>query len=360
MKRVRLLLSLSLLFASVWCAPIHADDSPPAAVAPSAPVLPMQRVNEYPNALLSALKQNDFAALMLTLRNERTQEATGIAALASEWDRNAKQARAEKAERSAELGSSDKVLETSPDNSFELAWQKLQTEAGVDQLVVELQPELAERAGKSILEFNIGFGAMLVSIAGDKDFNAEQVQQLTQLMYAVQDWTGRVDFADPERLRRALRAVSRLVRQTGIKRLDELNTMAFEDAIVHGDTLLRVVKQVLAAYDVDADEILNSVRLSEVDAVGDRATLRAEGRVFGVLLAHDFEQQYFEGAWVDAEAAARMTQSHASEAEAVAEAAPAAAMHEAQASPRKVTPAAENCGPERECSAAAIEPETSE
>jgi hypothetical protein len=348
MKRAILLLSLYGVLAGAWLRPVDAA----AATELSAPTLPMRHINETPNALLNAIKQNDFAALL-----EASEYGKDIATLAGEWNEKAERHRAEKARREvdrAELG--DDAPEALTDDSMQQAWQKLQTDAGVELLVSELQPMIAEEAGKYIMQFNIAFGATLSGIASEKDFSAEEVQQLTQLMYAVQDWTGRVQFDDPARLRRALQAVAQLVRQTGLKRFDDTRTMAFEDAIVHGDSLIRTVKQVLAAYDLDADEILNSVRLSEIDAVDDRATLRVEARVFGVALTHDFKQQYFEGEWMDAETVASIARWREQEVEEsdVAEAATVA--DEVQA----VTPpqvSAGSCSPKNEF---ADDPQTAE
>jgi hypothetical protein len=356
MKRVGLMLSLSLLLAGTWSAPGEAAASAEVAVVAPAPPVPTRRVNEYPNALLSALKQNDFAGFLQAMQSDKD---ASIAALAQHWDDNAERLRAAKLERSAERDKAGgEAPEALADDDWELAWQKLQTDSGVDLLVSELQPKLAEAASKHQMEFNIGFGAALAGIASDKDFNAEQVQQITQLMYAVQNWSARVDFADPERLRTALQAAARLVRQTGLKRFEDVQTLAFEDAVVHGDTLMRTIKQALAAYDVDADEILNSVRLSEVDAVADRATLHAEARVFGVFIAHDFRQQFFEGEWMDADAVASITQWRARQAE-VDAAAHDDAAQEAEV-PAEVTAPAESCSPENEFKDVAIETEVAE
>jgi hypothetical protein len=350
MKHAILLLSLCGALAGAWLPPVHA--ATPTEM--TAPTLPLRRANEIPNALLNAVKQNDFAALL-----EASEHGKDIATLAREWNEKADRHRAEKARRDvdrAELG--DDAPEALTDDSMQQAWQKLQTDAGVELLVSELQPMIAEEAGKYVMQFNIAFGATLTGIASEKDFSADQVQQLTQLMYAVQDWTGRVQFDDPARLHRALQAVAQLVRQTGLKRFDDTQTIAFEDAIVHGDSLIRTVKQVLAAYDLDADEILNSVRLSEIDAVDDRATLRVEARVFGVPLTHDFKQQYFEGEWMDVETVASITrwreqeteESDVAEAAVVLDEVPAAAAAPAQAS-------AESCSPKNEF---ADDPETAE
>lgn len=268
---------------------------------------PQTRVTDVPNAILLALKQNDFAAFI-----DATEENKDIAELADEWNRHAVELR--------ELNASAKVAEAvvvpgqegidraavEPPESERL-WKQLQSEQGVEALVADWQPKIAANVSQRLMEFNLGFGALLTSIATDQELSAVQVQQLTQLMYAVQDWSGRVDFADSDRLRRALGAVARLVRQTGVDRFDDVQQLAFEDAMVHGDALLRTVKQVLLAYDIDADQILNSVRLSEVDAAGQHATLHIELRMFGVDLSHDVRQTHVGGRWVDASVADQAT-----------------------------------------------------
>lgn len=260
-------------------------------------VVPARRVTEWPNAILSALKQNDFAALL-----EATERNKDIAALAKDWDEQAARQREQMAKRATEVVDPDIAeLTERVEEQTQQVWTKLQSADGVDALVSEWQPQIAESVSKHLLEFNLGFGAALTAIASDQDFNVQQVQQMTQLMYAVQNWTGRVDFADPERLRQALTAASRLVVQTKLKRFEDTQSLAFEDAIAHGDAMIVAVKRVFAAYDVDADQILNSVRFAEIDARGDTATLHAEARVFGVDLSHDFKMQWFEGEWIDAD-----------------------------------------------------------
>jgi hypothetical protein len=295
MKRLILMLVLSWGFGAAMARVSDVDPDGGAANADVERVIPTSRVIDQPNALLSALKQNDFAAFL-----EASERNSDIVEIAKTWDERASLHRETAAKRAAENAKENAGAEFSMmDDTMQQTWQKLQSNEGVDLLVSEWQPKIAEEAGSSLMQFNVGFGAMLTSIASDKDLSAHEVQQLTQLMYAVQNWSGRVDFADAERLRRALLAVSRLVRQTGAKSFDETQALSFEEAVVHGDTLIKTIKQVLAAYDIDADEILNSVRLSEVDAFGDKATLHAEARVFGVDISHDFKKQFFEGDWQD-------------------------------------------------------------
>lgn len=294
MKRISLMLSLSLVCGAACASPPELAPRMEKVAAVST-VAPLTRATDQPNALLLAFKQNDFAALMLA-----SERSADIVEIAKEWDARVDSLSARRSKRAEEMADdADADRAARADDPMEQAWIKLQSAEGVDLLVAELQPKIAEEMGDSLMKFNVGFGAALMAIASDKDLNAVEVQQLTQLMYAVQNWTGRVDFADAERLRRALQAVSRLVRQTGLKHFDDTQTLRFEDAVVHGDTLIATIKQVLAAYDIPVDEILNSVRISEIDAYADKATIHLEARVFGVDVSHNFKRQYFNDEWMD-------------------------------------------------------------
>ena len=292
-------LAIVWVLASGWvlAEAVQPTERPVAAVQASAETPPV-RASDALNAALLALKQNDFAALQEALDEDRD-----LSEIAAEWDERAEHA---KQRRAAALEQDPTARDTAElvDDTMQDTWNKLLSDKGVDTLVAEWQPALADTASKRIMEFNLGFAALLTGIASDRKLTADQVQQLTRLMYAVQDWTGRVDFADETRLRQAATAIAQLARGTRLKRFDEVETLRFEEAAIHGDELIRTVKRVLAAYDIDADAILNSVRIEEHDAVGDRAVLRMQVRVFGVALTHEQPMRYFEGQWMDADSAA--------------------------------------------------------
>lgn len=288
-------LAVVWVLASGWVsAEAVVEAARPARPAQVAMARPTVLASDALNAALLALKQNDFAALQEALAEDKD-----LAEIAVDWDARADQAKQRRAD----------AIEQDPEalsgvEGVQDTWNKLLSDEGVDALVAEWQPALADTASKRVMEFNLGFAALLTGIASDRKLTADQVQQLTRLMYAVQDWTGRVDFADETRLRQAATAIAQLARGTRLKRFDEVETLRFEEAAIHGDELIRTVKRVLAAYDVDADAILNSVRIEEHDAVGDRAVLRMQVRVFGVALTHEQPMRYFEGQWMDADSAA--------------------------------------------------------
>lgn len=302
MKRIRTMFWLSLVVAAVFACPVGAASSAGEALAVVSVEAPPTRVVDQPNALLLALKQNDFVTLLTAVDSGKD-----IVEIARDWDQNADRHRALLAERAKKAADVDADAAALADGTMEQAWIKLQSDEGVDALVAELQPRIAKEASESVMKFNLGFGALLMEIANDKEMNAIEMQQMTQLMYAVQGWTGRVDFADSERLKRALQAVSKLVRQTGLKQFEDVQTLYFEDAVVHGDALIATAKQVLAAYELPIEEMLNSVRISELDAHEGKATLRLEARLLGVNMSEDIPMQYYNGSWMDRDVVEALT-----------------------------------------------------
>lgn len=284
-----------LALASGWVSAetVLPTERPVAAEQATAEAPPV-RAGDALNAGLLALKQNDFAALQEALSDDKD-----LTEIAAEWDERAEHAKQRRAEALEQDPGSRDMVEL-VNNSMQETWSKLLSDEGVDALVAEWQPEVADAASKRVMEFNLGFGALLTGIASNGKLSAEQVQQLTRLIYAVQDWTGRVNFADEARLRRAVMAIAQLARGTGLTHIDDVESLRFEEAVVHGDALIRTAKHVLAAYDIDADAILNSVRIEEHDAVGDRAVLRVQGRVFGVDLVQEQPMRYFNDRWMEA------------------------------------------------------------
>lgn len=309
-----------------------------ALVSGAPPTVPTSRVIDQPNAILNALKQNDFLELL-----EQLAPRGSLPQMADAWNGDAKKFRERKLKRNEsipladsanaeidgdavrlaspnseivsaaalptereKLATAQDAIQTQHDGilrnhlePFNQVWMQLQTDAGVDALVESWQPLLAAAAAERIQDFNQSFSDELIELARDPDMTASDVEQLTRLMYAAQSWAARVDFADRERLRRAVEALARLARVFHLESFEDFRGLPFEDLIAQGDQALRTVKQILSSYDIDADAILHSVVLSEVDAHGDFAILRVQMRVFGVDLSHDFRQRFYLGSWAD-------------------------------------------------------------
>jgi hypothetical protein len=177
---------------------------------------------------------------------------------------------------------------------------KLATREGVDALVAEWQPLLAEQANAKVIEFNLGLAAMMNALGEDKSASAEELRQRGQLILAVQAWANGVDFNDASRLRRAVDAAAGFVRKSGVRSSRDFMTMPFEDLVIRLDDALRAGKEILAAYDLDVDALLRSIEFSVVSRDGDRARIRSEATVLGVRLSHEEDLRWYRDDWMDA------------------------------------------------------------
>ncbi len=290
MKKLSLVLIFGMSFDAASVEPEKNSTTMEPVQATQLADLPPTRVSDEPNAYLNALKQNDFAALM-----EIGNGNKNLADIASEWDAGIERRRsiaAKAADEAAEAHDDSAVLK--PDNPTERAWTNLQSDQGIDQLIAEWQPQLSG-ANEHIQQM---IQSLTLSMARD-DLTADQVAERMNVLQALTLWQGKTDFTDPLRLRRALQAVSQSVRATGLEKFSDVQDLRFEDAVIHGDNLIKTIKQVLLAYDVDADQILDSVRISEIDAVGNTATLLVEATIFGVNVSRHSRMKYHNDVWLD-------------------------------------------------------------
>jgi hypothetical protein len=122
-------------------------------------------------------------------------------------------------------------------------------------------------------------------------------------MRATQAWAMRTDFSDPERLRRAVGALSKAVRATGLDDPAAFADLPFEDALARMDGFLAAAKAIALAYDLDVDAILRSHRVREVLREGDEATLETQFTVFGVPVLLRESMVLRDGLWIDTQRA---------------------------------------------------------
>jgi hypothetical protein len=255
---------------------IEPEPAAPAAVEIASPV-------EKRRAIVDALVVEDFQALV-----EAMGSADDLARMAQDRQRDLERAKEPDYKPSEAEIAIDGVL------------AKLATREGVDALVAEWQPLLAEQANAKVIEFNLGLAAMMSALGEDKSASVEELRQRGQLILAVQAWANGVDFNDAARLRRAVDAAAGFVRKSGVRSSRDFMAMPFEDLVIRLDDALRAGKEILAAYDLDVDALLRSIEFSVVSRDGDRARIRTEATVLGVRLSHEEELRWYMNDWMDA------------------------------------------------------------
>ena len=273
MRRIALVLTLFAATASYA--------APPAADATRIP-----SPTEKPLAVLDALRANDAEAFAEAVSRKSSSE------LALEWERE--RAKAASNEKSHTRGEDAHRI-----------WNQLRTAEGTAALVDELQPKIAEQASTAVLQFNLGLAAAMTAVVTEAKLPAAEAQQVSQVLLAVQRWANGIDFTDRARLERAVGAVAGFVRQSGLETPRELELLAYEEALALGDDAIAMVKRIAAAYDLDVDALLASIRVEELARDGERATMRVSANVLGVPIAVTREMEYRHGHWRDVDDAPR-------------------------------------------------------
>jgi len=143
MKRIGSGLVLALAAFVVTAADVTAGTAGGAKLGPGLAQqasLPPTRVTDQPDALLLALKENDFAALLEAMENDKD-----IAQIAKRWDESAAERRAAAAKAgTTEAATTEPAALDAAEDEAEMVWRKLQTDEGVEQLIGQIHAEGAQ------------------------------------------------------------------------------------------------------------------------------------------------------------------------------------------------------------------------
>lgn len=282
MKRVALALCLSLALAACGKQEDTAASvaTPKAATVAPQPSGPVEQLEQQ----LSALRNNDLAALL-----NSALPKDKLAEMRSDFEK----ARAE-------------AITDEDRKQFDESIGKLIAAGGVDSMMAELEPKLAEM--KPQLPMIVGMGVMMAQqgVQQSTDLNDTQKAQMSQMLTGLQSWAMQTDFADPARLRRALEALKAGVEQSGIKTIEDLNALGFEQMLSKAGPVMGGVKGALSAYDLDINAMLASVKPSLVSMEGDVAKLKIDYTMFGTPLSMETELTRQDGYWYSKDALAKL------------------------------------------------------
>jgi len=259
--------------------------SPAFAVAAEPEPAPTAQMQAEIDALLA----NDVAVLFEANRRD------GLADFAREWEA------ARERRRGADENVKAMQAATRP---FERTWTLLLDDEGTEALVREWHAELTGPRGAAAPgTLSVGIAGFFGKAMADPEQTPQQRATMLDAMRAAQAWAMRVDFSDPERLRRAVGALAKAVRDTGVDDPAAFADLPFEDALLHMGDFLAAAKAMALAYDLDIDAILRSHRVREVLREGDQATLESRITVFDVPLELRSTVVLRDGQWIDAKRA---------------------------------------------------------
>jgi hypothetical protein len=180
---------------------------------------------------------------------------------------------------------------------------KLSAPDAVDKLMAEIEPKLVEVRPQAPAAVMMGLGALQMAVLSkDSDLTPEQRASLQQALPGLQQWASTTDFLSSLSMRQALTLISDAVRGTGVRSVDELKQMSFEQVLAKAETVFAAGKQALLIYGLDVNAIVDSLQVDVVEINGTKARVRTTVTVFDAPISSEHELVLLEGRWYGKEA----------------------------------------------------------
>lgn len=270
----------SLIAVALSCALLAGcgKDEPASTTGAAAEKAAVQAAASASSALeaqVKAFRNNDLKTLLTA-----SMPAAELERLRSEWDKN----------RAEPITDQERA-------EFAENWGKITAPDGVDKIMTEIEPQLAEMKPQLAGLIGMGQGMATMSINQSTELTPEQKTQATQFMNGLSGWLGKTDFADAALMRKSLTALAEGLRATGITQLDDIKALSFDEALAKGGVAMGGVKNALAAYGFSLDAIADSVKTEVVSETGDVAKLKVSYALFDAPLSFESEMKKVDGKW---------------------------------------------------------------
>jgi hypothetical protein len=186
---------------------------------------------------------------------------------------------------------------------------KLTAPDAVDKFMLEVEPKLVEARPKAAGALLMGLGALQMAISTtDNKLSAEQREALQSAFPGIQRWASSTDFLNSESLRQAMTLLSNAARSTGVRSIDELKLMSFEQSLSKAGVMFGAAKQALQIYGLDINEIADSLRVETLSVDGATARVRTTVTLFGAPISKDHELVLIDGLWYGKDAVVMISQ----------------------------------------------------
>jgi hypothetical protein len=186
---------------------------------------------------------------------------------------------------------------------------KLTAPDAVDKFMLEIEPKLVEARPKAAGALLMGLGALQMAISTtDNKLTEEQRQALQSAFPGIQRWASSTDFLNSESLRQAMTLIANAARNTGVRSIDELKLMSFEQSLSKASVMLGAAKQALQIYGLDLNAIADSLRVETLSVEGTTARVRTTVTLFGAPISKDHELVLIDGRWYGKDAVVMISQ----------------------------------------------------
>lgn len=227
-------------------------------------------------ASIAAMKSNDLKSLIKNSLSEQQYNE-----LVTEFEKN-KTANISEAEK-AQFASTITML-TSP--------------GAEESLYAMVEPQLEQARAALPMMLMMGKDQILQGIKTNPMLPETQRDSAATVVGAAMDWAGENDILSEDKTKAAIAALVQTAKDLDMQSLDEVQNMSFDQALNKGSIAFGGIKDILGAYGISMDDMLNSVEVQQVNVEGDKATVNVSFEVFGETVNQVMDMVKKDGVWV--------------------------------------------------------------
>ncbi|MBL4772110.1 MAG: hypothetical protein JKX98_00395 [Alcanivoracaceae bacterium] len=226
-------------------------------------------------ALVQSLKQNDIKALMQASMSTKEYTKT-----VKEFDTvKMKSSEADKAK-------------------FVQIMSMLTSDDAEDQLMAMATPQLEQMRAQLPMMLMMGKGMASQTIQSSTDIPDAQKETATKVANALMDFVSENDILSEEVTRKAISAAVTTAKNLNMNSLDDLQNMSYDDAMAKASIVMAGAKNVLSAYGISFDDLLNSIKVSDVVENGNNASMKLAYEFLGQSFNQDVKMIKKDGKWI--------------------------------------------------------------
>jgi hypothetical protein len=167
----------------------------------------------------------------------------------------------------------------------------LKTPNALDTIMAQLKPQLATLKPEDLGNQLRGLGALAATFAqsqGDAGRNFD-VQGFQSYISDVADWVQKAGLNDADKARKALEKAIACIQALQIGSAQELRQNKLQDMLPRFGKALIPLKDMFRTYDVNIDNVIDSVKIEKMVGQGNRRTMTTSFNVFGKTRQLDFD-----------------------------------------------------------------------
>lgn len=177
-----------------------------------------------------------------------------------------------------------------------------------DQVMGMVEPMLPNLTGEVLAGQIEQFAPMLLSGVATTPEKQAEMEAVKNSLVA---WVKTAELNDPNKVRKVLGIAQNAAKSLGVKDLNDVAALSFDQLLGKGDIVLGAVKDALDVYGISIDDTMSSIKVTKVEEKGNTASVTIEYEMFGAKHSSTTVYNKVGNRWFDAESSKQMAQTFA-------------------------------------------------